>query len=453
MEVDPLDTEVQVKIEEEEFNPWAVTDASEFLKYHCPECPFQDAELDAFSCHALANHERSKVLFQRHKGAKFDAQVAENLKQDTKDDIIEEVDEEDMLDDDVNVPEADLNLVEDEDEDYENEICQELKCNECNKFYASKAKLHKHWYSCHKPKVTIPVTLIILIKCDMCEETFDDEKLAKVHCKKEHKGESKMKFQCDRCDSLLSTRTNLEGHIQAHLKQKSDVVQRHSHNKIEDKSAMCDLCGAKFNTRRGLQRHMLRIHIEGPLQICSTCGYSTTSIPKFQHHEKTAHKKRKYDCEFCDKAFMDRQHYEIHLDRMHPDSAPTNFKCDFCDKAFIYERSLKNHKFHCSKQDYIKQQREKARDPNATKRKYDFHREVEKKNKVENTPMEPIKCDYCDHVFTERTNIKIHYIKNHNGQPMILEGLEKFKCNMCDSVQFTEGRLKLHFEMKHKVQQ
>ena len=64
MEIDKLDSEVQVKLEvPEDFNPWNVTDASEFLKYHCPECPYQDSQLDEFSNHALQNHERSKVLF------------------------------------------------------------------------------------------------------------------------------------------------------------------------------------------------------------------------------------------------------------------------------------------------------------------------------------------------------------------------------------------------------
>ena len=50
MEIDKLHNEVEVKLEvQEDFNPWNVTDASEFMKYCCPECPYQDPQLDGFS--------------------------------------------------------------------------------------------------------------------------------------------------------------------------------------------------------------------------------------------------------------------------------------------------------------------------------------------------------------------------------------------------------------------
>ena len=54
--------------EEEDFvelsnNPWSVDDASVFLKFCCPECDYQIAELQIFSDHAVRNHKKSTVLF------------------------------------------------------------------------------------------------------------------------------------------------------------------------------------------------------------------------------------------------------------------------------------------------------------------------------------------------------------------------------------------------------
>ena len=44
-------------------NPWKVNEVSSFLKYCCPECVYNDSELDVFIEHALENHEDSSVLF------------------------------------------------------------------------------------------------------------------------------------------------------------------------------------------------------------------------------------------------------------------------------------------------------------------------------------------------------------------------------------------------------
>ena len=44
-------------------NPWKVNEVSSFLKYCCPECIYNDSELDVFIEHALENHEDSSVLF------------------------------------------------------------------------------------------------------------------------------------------------------------------------------------------------------------------------------------------------------------------------------------------------------------------------------------------------------------------------------------------------------
>ena len=48
-------------------NPWNVNDASEFLRYQCPECQFQSRTLDKFSGHAVLNHIKASKLFRNVK--------------------------------------------------------------------------------------------------------------------------------------------------------------------------------------------------------------------------------------------------------------------------------------------------------------------------------------------------------------------------------------------------
>ena len=48
-----------------ENNPWEVSDASEFLRYVCPECDHNSKSLDKFSSHALTEHPKSARLFDK----------------------------------------------------------------------------------------------------------------------------------------------------------------------------------------------------------------------------------------------------------------------------------------------------------------------------------------------------------------------------------------------------
>ena len=58
-------------------NPWEVSDASEFLRYFCPECNHNSRSLDTFSSHALAEHPKSARLFD--KVAEYSAKDHKNM--------------------------------------------------------------------------------------------------------------------------------------------------------------------------------------------------------------------------------------------------------------------------------------------------------------------------------------------------------------------------------------
>ena len=65
-------------------NPWKVNEVSAFLKYCCPECTYNDSELNVFIEHAFENHEDSAVLFTENSDFKDPKENAQNNEFDSK---------------------------------------------------------------------------------------------------------------------------------------------------------------------------------------------------------------------------------------------------------------------------------------------------------------------------------------------------------------------------------
>ena len=72
--------EVKENFNEKKHNPWEVENVSVFLKYHCPECEFNDCSLGIFTDHALTNHENATILFpsQEYEEPEMKVEVEEN---------------------------------------------------------------------------------------------------------------------------------------------------------------------------------------------------------------------------------------------------------------------------------------------------------------------------------------------------------------------------------------
>ena len=70
-------------------NPWKVNEVSAFLKYCCPECVYNDSELDVFIEHALENHEDSSVLFTEKRDFKDPKENDQTSEIDIKEECLE----------------------------------------------------------------------------------------------------------------------------------------------------------------------------------------------------------------------------------------------------------------------------------------------------------------------------------------------------------------------------
>ena len=70
-------------------NPWKVNEVSAFLKYCCPECTYNDSELNVFIEHAFENHEDSAVLFTEKSDFKDPKEITQTSEFDSKEECLD----------------------------------------------------------------------------------------------------------------------------------------------------------------------------------------------------------------------------------------------------------------------------------------------------------------------------------------------------------------------------
>ena len=454
-DVDPMD------VANIENNPWSVEDASAFLKYCCPECDFNDWNLQSFANHALENHKGSNILFTPENSDfpnvdMFIKQEDDNY--DNGDDYMDDNDREnddpsyspnfDIKDDDLpekpkprqkrkkrTVVKADTKKENDDEKEWICVICF-LEC-------ASRLELRKHYEANHKNG-----KFKICSHCDFKEDK-NWSRLC-IHIDKKHPDSAEKKNFCDVCGKGFIYNHSLNYHKKTHEEKPKHVCNLCGDEYVsmqgfkdhmfikhgvpqEIKNLVCDQCGYSAITRQHLSRHIHRKHTshsDVPL-FCEKCGFSTNSKVKLyvhnvNHHNVENHKK----CPHCEYTNSKMYKIYIHIDNNHPEFGEKNFLCEKCFKTFTYEATFTAHsKYKCRFSEYKK-----------TKGKEQYE-----KKKIR------VKCDYCKEVFNalKSTWIKNHYRLNHPGKPIIADGHTKFCCTMCREFYFFEEELNCHLNLEH----
>ena len=207
----------------DEDNPWSVGNASVFLKYCCPECEYSHQSLNIFSNHALDNHNKAQILFD--KNAKNEDSTSITIKPDLDTIYIKEEfhDGEEYIGNDI-LPNEDLP--------------NENLHNETIKTKSKRIKLVK--------KVKEPKKSEKKIKCQLCFLEFSNKSLMKSHTKEIHMaGKSK---KCSYCEYKTSQKswTVLKEHIDA----------KHPPDSI-DRNYFCEQCSKNFKYLYSFNQHKL----------------------------------------------------------------------------------------------------------------------------------------------------------------------------------------------------
>lgn len=167
-----------------------------------------------------------------------------------------------------------------------------------------------------------------VIHCEVCGNGYVTKHEHDMHMKKRHSGadETLICFVCARscCDKY-----SLASHLRTH------------EDDYHEEKFACEICGKKFAQRRGLDRHIIRIHKDGGTKfICNLCGKEVSSRTSLKGHLLTHEGAKPLKCPHCVKSFAIKTTLKIHL-LTHTGERP--HKCDFCEKTFTQRGPLKAH--------------------------------------------------------------------------------------------------------------
>lgn len=213
-------------------------------------------------------------------------------------------------------------------------------------------------------------------------------------------------------------------------------------------SSECEICGASFQSRDGLEYHLTHWHVDMPEYNCNVCskGFRMKSwLEKHKRtHEKPALPKPKLKCDQCGERFpdeslleghvQDHEGWEFNLWNKRFDDPP-DFICDVCSKAFRVEQFFQQHKLtheqtmvqcgHCpQKFGDAKSMRAHVRQMHLGAKivckicNLDFpNANALQDHKVRKHGVKPMnqKCPYCRESFSGRELVDRHVATVHNG--------------------------------------
>ena len=95
-----------------------------------------------------------------------------------------------------------------------------------------------------------------------------------------------------------------------------------------------DECGAQFNQKQGLKRHIDTIHLKLKPHKCTDCSSAFNQKKQLQYHMNGVHLKIKpFKCDECPSAFSSWSNRKNHVKWVH--EKEKSHKCDDCGSSFV----------------------------------------------------------------------------------------------------------------------
>ncbi|XP_015234093.1 PREDICTED: zinc finger protein OZF-like [Cyprinodon variegatus] len=220
-----------------------------------------------------------------------------------------------------------------------------------------------------------------------------------------------LKFSCDDCGKLLTSKRGLNRHKKLHTGQKPYT---------------CDVCGKIFSAKPNFNTHM-KIHTGHKPYCCDLCGQSFSVKGYLTKHIKIHLQEKPFSCELCGKRFIEKSALKIHM-ISHSGQKP--FCCDLCGQRFGLKASLTRHtKIHTGQKPFS---------CNLCGQSFSRKTLLNSHSRI-HTGQKPFSCDLCGQRFNEKSNLTKHMM-THTGQ-------KPFCCLHCGK-KFSQ---KIHLETHSRV--
>ncbi|KXJ72825.1 hypothetical protein RP20_CCG017183 [Aedes albopictus] len=189
------------------------------------------------------------------------------------------------------------------------------KCEKCDyhTYYAKSFRSHQMTHERKENRV-------YRCKHPNCTEEFKTSAESYRHSTVKHKSHI-----CETCGQACSTKYALASHMERHLKLYEYA---------------CTYCEKKKPTKRDLDFHIRRRHLNAVQYHCKTCAMVFNIKTTLDEHERTHGDAYDFHCTQCDKKFKRQKALARHIRKVHE-----NFRvsCPHCDNTFSSAYNLNNH--------------------------------------------------------------------------------------------------------------
>ena len=180
-----------------------------------------------------------------------------------------------------------------------------------------KRKLKPIISAAHKeknPKMTM--------ECEICRSKFSTKIILMQHIQLMHL-ETRQKFPCQICNTILLSEKDLKTHI--------SLVHE------EKKPFKCGMCKSKFSENKSLNRHMVLMHkAEKSIVKCKVCHAVFTELDDLKRHLASAHEGKFVKAESSESTKKSKLGYNIK-------DLKKWFECKLCSKKFESNLKLEKH--------------------------------------------------------------------------------------------------------------
>ncbi|XP_023336017.1 zinc finger protein 366 [Eurytemora carolleeae] len=189
-------------------------------------------------------------------------------------------------------------------------------CEICRSVLHNRTELREHMFKVHHKviKRRTGEDTEKTVHCTQCTKSYTKQFQLNHHVKKVHNAEVvPVKFQCQECGKLMSSRVALRKHSSLHK------PPEHS----------CPICGKLFHNRQYLSRHALSQHAEQGIQKhqCDMCDKGFNNKEALQGHRNWHLNLKPYQCRWCERSYQNTSNTAAHERKSHRD---------------VYMASLKN---------------------------------------------------------------------------------------------------------------